>query len=108
MNHDINDIFKKWDEYIDTHTRQLLPDRKQKIMALLNRLKKELKSEATFSIEDQNTSFTIRIAADSFIASDDAPALRTLIQEANVFHTDIVDDQIVFDLWYMCWEWVEK
>lgn len=108
MDDNLKKIFEKWDEFKDTHVKMFLPERRKAILDLYDRLRLELRDEATFTLDDQQTCFTITVTAYSFIASDNAPALRAMIQNANVFRADIKDGRIVFDMWFMCWDWVAK
>ncbi len=108
MDDNLRKIFEKWDEFKDTHTKLYLPERKEAILELYQRLQLELQEEATFTLEDQETFFTITITADSFLASDHSPVLRDLIHTANTFRANIQDGKIVLDLWFMCWDWIPR
>ena len=106
MDDNLSKIFKKWDEFKDTHTKCFLPERRLAVFALYERVHAELVDEAAFTLDDQETSCTITITADSFVTSDDFPALRDMICNANAFRTYIRDEQVVLDMWFTFCDWI--
>ena len=108
MDDNLRKIFEKWDNFKQTHTKLYMPERRALVLELYDRVRLELQDIATFRTDDQDTTMTIFITSDSFVTSDEIPALRNLIQYAHTFRAYIQDGRIVFDLWFSFWDWIPK
>lgn len=107
MDH-VNRFSQRLDAFLDSHHQQFIPEHRLEVIEMYKELVSLLAGEATFAMEDQETSMNITITAKTFMSSSDFPALQDLIHASTDFNAWIQENQIVFSLHFSFCEWVPK
>ncbi|ERI80640.1 hypothetical protein [[Clostridium] symbiosum] len=90
-----------------THTKCFFSERRDKIKKIFAELELELVDEADFILKEKSDSLEILITAQEFLTCDSGGhSLNQLLGEANYFEANIIDEKIVFLLWFRLWDWV--
>lgn len=109
MDKESEKIINAIEAFFSTHNKILLPDRKNLIKEQYELLKLEYAGNANFDLQESAESIDITISADSFLICDDGgSSLTVLIGTANMTRLHIIDNRIVCELWFRCWEWIDK
>lgn len=102
-------LMKKMELYRRTHTKVMLPERAALITHQYKLLLFEFTDEVETTYENVDNSISITIKIGSTVTcSDGGCSLNFLIGIANATKIDIIKNQIMFELWYRCWEWIDK
>lgn len=100
---------KKLEQLEDKHKKVVQTDRIALIKRQYERFALEYQEKAECSMTEDSNGIDIILKSDSFLSCEDGGfSLNLLIGLANCSQVDIVDGRIVFQLWYRCWEWIEK
>ncbi len=109
MNHDVQKVIKSIRAFRLVHKKVLLPDRKSVIKEQYDLLIAEYDGYANITFKETAESIDIKISADSILACDDGGnILNSLIGSANVSNFYTVNNQVILELWFRCWKWVDK
>lgn len=108
MNHHLDRFAQRLEIFTQTHCKQFSPEDRLVVLELYDELVSQLEGEATFTLEDHDTSMKITITAKTFLSSKDFPALQDLIHEAATFDARIQEEQILFTFYFTFWEWVPR
>lgn len=100
---------KRLEQFENTHSKVVPSDRIAFIKRQYEKFSLEYQGKAECSISEDKNGIDIVLKADHFLSCEDGGfSWNSLIGLANCSQVDIVDGRIVFQLWYRCWEWIEK
>lgn len=92
-----------------THVKVLLPERVAYITNQYKQFLLEFNEETEATLKNNVDSIEISIKIGSTVTCDDGGnSLILLIGIANASKIDVRNNQILFKLWFRCWEWIDR
>lgn len=109
MGYESEKLIKAIELFRSKHRKILLPDRKLVIKEHYKLLMEEYVGSIDLLFQETAESVDIKISTDSILTCNDgSSSLNFLIGTANVSRIYALNNQVIFELWFRCWEWIDK